>query len=202
MKSILGYLFICLILLVSSNALIAQEFEVDGKAKIVDLTLDNSASTVVVVLADGTLGTRNVSTIGGSGSGPFIVGGGSANNGFDNGTNNFIPMASSTVRGEISGNADSRVPMNGTISAFEGAINGSTSEADYTFTVYKNGAATALTCTINQGVSSCTNLVNSIQFCEGDRISVLYTGNETDNTASDNRFGRWIGIFTPGGTCP
>ena len=191
------------ILIIYCDNLAAQDLEVDGTAKVTDLTHDNSASQVVVVLSDGTFGTRDASSIGGGGgASPFIVGGGSANNGFDDGTDNFIPMSSSTVRGNVPGLADTRVPMNGTISSFEGAINGPTTEANYVFTVYKNGAPTALTCTINQGSTSCTELGTSIQFCAGDRISVLYVGNETDNSASDNKFGRWVAIFAPGGVCP
>jgi len=198
MKSIFGYLLACTLIFTSNYHLIAQNLEVDGKAKVTDLTLDNSADQVVVVLDDGTLGTRDASSLGGSGgASPFIVGGGSANNGFDDGTNNFIPMASSTVRGETSGLSDTRVPMDGVISGFEGAINGPTAEANYTFTVYKGGSATPLTCTINQGSSTCTNLENSVQFCTGDRISVLYVGDETDGTVVDNRFGRWVAVFTP-----
>jgi hypothetical protein len=46
-------------------------------------------------------------------------------------------------------------------------------------TLRKNGADTALTCTISAGQSSCTNLVSSVTFANGDLLSLRYdeTGN-------------------------
>ena len=50
---------------------------------------------------------------------------------------------------------------------------------DFDLTLRKNGAATALTCTIVDGASSCSDLVNSVAFADGDLLSLGYT--ETNN---------------------
>ena len=184
------------------SVLNGQDLLVEGTAKIETLTLDNNADQVLVLLANGNIGVRDVSTItgGGGGSSNFIVGGAASNNGFDNGTDNFMPMGSGTVRSDVIANVDSRVPMDGTLSMLEGGINGSTTGTDYTFTVYKNGTPTAITCTVSSGSVTCTDLSNSVQFCTGDRIAVNYVGDD-DGTNSDNRVGRWIALFTPN-PCP
>jgi hypothetical protein len=48
-----------------------------------------------------------------------------------------------------------------------------------TLTLRKNGVNTALTCTIPVGSSSCSDLVNSVAFVNGDLLSIQYaeTGN-------------------------
>jgi hypothetical protein len=55
-----------------------------------------------------------------------------------------------------------------------------------TLTLRKNAVDTALTCTVGTGSSSCTNLVSSVGFADGDRFSVRY--NETGNTNTRVRF--------------
>jgi hypothetical protein len=48
-----------------------------------------------------------------------------------------------------------------------------------TLTLRQNGADTALTCTIAASASSCTDLVDSVAFADGDLLSLRY--NETGN---------------------
>lgn|GEM_PF-4782773 len=45
----------------------------------------------------------------------------------------------------------------------------------------KNGASTALTCTIAALGSSCTDLVNSVTFADGDLMSILYSESGNPN---------------------
>lgn len=178
----------------------AQDLEVIGKAKISTLTKDNAASEVVIILADGNLGKRDVSSLptggGGGGASSFIVGGGSSFNGFGT-ADNFIPMASS-VRANSFEEVKTRVSMAGSITKFEGAIKGATAAGSYTFHILKNGTDTNITCVITGATTySCTDLSNCVQFVEGDYVAVRYTG-----SGATNREGRWSAIFTPGGGCP
>jgi hypothetical protein len=55
-----------------------------------------------------------------------------------------------------------------------------------TLTLRKNAVDTALTGTVGGGSSSCTNLVNSVSFLDGDMLSMRY--NETGNTNTRVRF--------------
>jgi len=55
-----------------------------------------------------------------------------------------------------------------------------------TVTLRKNAVDTALICTVGVGSSSCTNLVNSVSFADGDRLSFRY--NETGNTNTRTSF--------------
>ncbi len=181
--------------LLTFNMVNSQNLEIEGKATVTDLPTDNAAGKVVVLLSDGSLGTRDVSSLGGGE--PFIVGGGSANNGFDDGTNNFMSMGSGTIRTGDFSTSRTRSPMSGRFSKFEAAINLATSGTDYTFTLYVNGAPKSLTCKINVGNLSCTDLTNSVVICEGDEVAVLYTGDDADDMVNDNRHGRWIALFTP-----
>jgi len=54
------------------------------------------------------------------------------------------------------------------------AITGGVNASSGVFTVLKNGAGTAITCTVGTG-TSCTDLVNSASFAAGDRISIQFT---------------------------
>jgi hypothetical protein len=51
-----------------------------------------------------------------------------------------------------------------------------------TLTLRQNGADSALTCTVAEGESSCTNLVDSVAFADGDLLSVRH--NESGNPNS------------------
>jgi hypothetical protein len=51
-----------------------------------------------------------------------------------------------------------------------------------TLTVRRNGVNTALTCTIPSGSDTCSNLVNSEAFADGDLLSILYNETGGPNT--------------------
>jgi hypothetical protein len=72
------------------------------------------------------------------------------------------------------------VPVSsGTASKLVFNVSSALSGATATITVRKNGANTTLTCTIPDGGSSCTDLVNTVAFADGDLLSLSYT--ETNN---------------------
>jgi hypothetical protein len=48
--------------------------------------------------------------------------------------------------------------------------------------VRKNGVDTALTCTIVSGQSSCSNLVSTVTFADGDVLSLRYAETGAPNT--------------------
>jgi hypothetical protein len=72
------------------------------------------------------------------------------------------------------------VPVSsGTASKLVFTVSAALTGATATITVRQNGSDTALTCTIPDGGSSCTNLVDSVTFADGDLLSLRY--NETNN---------------------
>jgi hypothetical protein len=74
------------------------------------------------------------------------------------------------------------VPVSsGTASKLVLTVSANLSGATATLTLRKNGANTALTCTIPSGQSTCTNLVDSIPFADGDLLSLRY-----DETGAPN----------------
>jgi hypothetical protein len=72
--------------------------------------------------------------------------------------------------------ANQNVPVSsGTASKLVMAVSanlGATETA--TLTIRRNGVNTALTCTIPSGSSTCSNLVSSEAFANGDLLSILY----------------------------
>lgn len=63
----------------------------------------------------------------------------------------------------------------------------------YTFTLYKNGSPTALTCTISESDIECQDTTNEITLAQGDLISI-----ESVPTSSPSaRDARWSFIFEP-----
>jgi hypothetical protein len=58
--------------------------------------------------------------------------------------------------------------------------------ASVTLTLRQNGADTALTCTVGEGESTCSNVVDEVAFADGDLLSVRY--NEVGNPNSRPRF--------------
>jgi hypothetical protein len=58
--------------------------------------------------------------------------------------------------------------------------------ASVTLTLRQNGADTALTCTVGEGESTCSNVVDEVAFADGDLLSVRY--NEAGNPNSRPRF--------------
>lgn len=90
-----------------------------------------------------------------------------------------FPMPAGTVR-----QLRVRVPT-----AAGGAGSGNT----WRFTVHKNGSPTAVTCTIFEIASSCSDLVNDAPFAAGDLISLRVEAISNP----DNSEGVWTAQFTP-----
>lgn len=74
-------------------------------------------------------------------------------------------------------------------------LNGTPGSSDsYAFTVRRNGADTAVTCTVSGSASSCVDTSNSVAFAADDTISIKVT---PTGTPSARRMG-WTGKFVPG----
>lgn len=80
------------------------------------------------------------------------------------------------------------MPTSGTIDNFYVNLNASPgSPASYVFTVYKNGVATAITCTIVNSATIGTDTTHSVSYAAGDTISIESVPN-TAPTARTTRF--------------
>lgn len=65
------------------------------------------------------------------------------------------------------------MPTSGTIDRLYVALNNTPGgAATYTFTVYKNGSPTAVTCTVTSAATTASDLSNSVTFSAGDTISL------------------------------
>lgn len=70
-------------------------------------------------------------------------------------------------------NAHFPIGVSGTITGLRASTGGSPgSGQSYTFTLYKNGAATSMTCTISDGNTSASDLTNAVTVAPGDILSV------------------------------
>jgi hypothetical protein len=94
--------------------------------------------------------------------------------------------------------AQVRMPYAGTLSNFEGRLNAAVTNPSGagTFTVYKNGSPTAVTCggaSFTVGSFACTDLTNTVTFAAGDLIAVLYA---TTVNNSCCKVPRWTAQYT------
>lgn len=130
--------------------------------------------------------------------GSFIIGGGSPVNVNGSTGTTFLPMAASG-RFATYGAAKSIVSVAGKLSKFSGMLDGTAgATGSYTYVVFKNGSADALTCTVaGSAARSCTDSSNCIAFADGDTIAVRVVA-----SGASNRMPRWNGVFAPGGSCP
>ncbi|HOX70466.1 hypothetical protein [Dokdonella sp.] len=78
------------------------------------------------------------------------------------------------------------VPVSGTIGGLQVRTNvvPGASPNSYTFTVYVNGAATAATCVIGTGATSCSDSVHTVAISMGDAVSLQQVGFSTPTAAS------------------
>lgn len=77
------------------------------------------------------------------------------------------------------------MPTSGTIDKLYVILNNTPGgAATYTFTVYKNGSPTAVTCTVASAATTASDLSNSITFSSGDTISVASTPTGTPSARS------------------
>ncbi len=134
---------------------------------------------------------------GGTAGGASLVGGGWGN--FQGmATTNYYGMFHG-FRGTAHGDVESRVGAAGALTAFSAAITTAPPTGSWAFTLFKNGAAQAMTCSITGANTSCLDAASCVDLTTGDEIAVevVPTG------ATANAGGpRWTAVFTAGASCP
>ncbi|MFQ5528151.1 MAG: hypothetical protein ACE5GX_18090 [Thermoanaerobaculia bacterium] len=134
---------------------------------------------------------------GGGASGESLVGGG---------WGNFQGMATTNYYGMFHGfrstayaEVKSRVGAAGTLTAFSGAITAAPPTGSWSFTVFKNGVAQTMACSISGASTSCVDATSCIDLAAGDEIAVEVV----PSGASANAGGpRWTAVFAAGDACP
>ncbi len=133
----------------------------------------------------------------GGAAGSSLVGGGWIN--FQGmATTNFYGLFHG-YRGTTYTEVRSRVGTAGTLTAFSAAITTAPPTGSWAFTLFKNGVAQTMTCSITGANTSCLDAASCTELAAGDEVAVqvVPTG------ASANAGGpRWTGVFTAGGSCP
>ena len=78
------------------------------------------------------------------------------------------------------------IPMSGTIGGLQvrSSATPGNSPNSYTFTVYVNGAPTAVTCVMTTAQSSCNDATHSVAIVPGDTVSLYRYANSGPNDAS------------------
>lgn len=111
-----------------------------------------------------------------------VIGGNYANSG----TNRFlIPWANSTTATEA--NANIPVPSGVASKLVVSLTVAPGAGHSATVTVRKNGVDTVLSCTVSESATTCINTTDSVNFSDGDLLSVLYT--EVNAAGARIRFG-------------
>jgi hypothetical protein len=134
---------------------------------------------------------------GGGGGGQSLVGGGWGN--FQGmATTNYYGMFHG-YRGTAYGEVESRVGAAGALTSFAASITTAPPTGSWNFTLFKNGAAQGMTCSISGANTGCLDAAGCVDLAAGDEIAVqvVPTG------ASANAGGpRWTAVFTAGASCP
>jgi len=134
---------------------------------------------------------------GSAGTSVVILGGGSGSTNLQTGNTNYVSMFNS-YRSATESDVEQVMPVAGTLSnlyvRLDGTAGAAASGRSYTFTVRKNTADTAVTCTILETATSCSDATNSVAFSAGDLISVKSVPSATAPTA---RAMRWSATFAP-----
>jgi len=153
------------------------------------LTIANNAITTAKI-ADGQITTNKLA----SGAVPTIIGGSSGTT-MGNAATNFMGLF--TVGSATESVVQVPVQTSGTISNFDVRISAAagTLPNSWTFTLRKNGASTAIACTISGTTATqCGDAANSVSFSAGDLLTIQIVPNSTP-TAS---IGRWTArLSTP-----
>jgi len=138
----------------------------------------------------------NEGSSGGEG-GPSLVGGGWGN--FQGmATTNYYGMFHG-FRGTAYDEVKSRVDVSGTLTSFSGAITSAPPAGSWAFTLFKNGAAQAITCSISGVDTGCLDATGCVDVIAGDEIAVQVV----PTSASANAGGpRWTAVLTPSAACP
>lgn len=105
------------------------------------------------------------------------------------GGNGSLPSSSVTNYTQMSGmpnwttsESTSRnvIPVAGRITNLYIKLSGSNSTGDYTFTVYKNGSPTSMTCAVSTGPTTCNDTTHPFSVSPGDTISLQSTPHSPD----------------------
>ncbi len=128
----------------------------------------------------------------------MILGGGSGTTNLQFGNTNYVSMLNS-YRSATESDVEQMMPVAGTLSnlyvRLDGAAGAAGSGRSYTFTVRKNGTTdTAVTCTVLETATLCSDTTNSATFSAGDLISIKSDPSATAPTA---RAMRWSAKFAP-----
>jgi hypothetical protein len=122
----------------------------------------------------------------------MIVGGGTRNSTINNGTTNFVPMFNAGVFANAEASAQQIVPLAGTLSKFYVHLSGSPGNGrSFSFFVRVDGADTAVTCTVADANTSCSDTTHSVAINAGSLIAIRAAGAGNPTARS---FG-WTALF-------
>jgi hypothetical protein len=126
----------------------------------------------------------------------LIVGGGTGTQELSAGAASFVPMFDS-LRSPDETAVQQQVPFAGTLSRLhvrlDGTAGASGSGEFYTFTIRLNGSDTAVTCTILETATNCSDSVNTVLFNAGDLLSLGVVPSASNPTT---RAMRWTAQFS------
>ncbi len=111
-------------------------------------------------------------------------------------------MFSSTAAQTNESDAQQVIPVAGTLSNLCVLLNkapqNGAGNQQIVFTVFKNGVATGVTCTIAENATNATDITHTVSFAVGDTITLESdpTGSTTNNPAT-NIFVRWGAKYAP-----
>jgi len=124
------------------------------------------------------------------------VGGGTVDGNLNANNVYYVPIFSSLPAGTAESAVAQVLPVGGTLSRFNVLLNGAPGgNKSYAFVVRKNGADTAVGCTVSGGSTvSCSDPVNTVTFAADDTIAIKVTPSGSPST---RRMG-WTGKFVAG----
>lgn len=138
----------------------------------------------------GATGAQGATGPGGPSGGPAVIGGATGTASLCN--NCFMGMlaaGSSTTEDQFQQN----VPMAGTLANLYVRGDGTIGGSSITYTVRKNGADTAVTCTMTSAQSTCSDTAHSVGFSAGDLISI----GTAKSGATTPQQTRWTASYGP-----
>jgi hypothetical protein len=115
-------------------------------------------------------------------SGNTIIGGGTGSDSLSTSGSSYVPAFASNVTtgGGAEALVQQVVPVGATLSNFYVRLSGTPGTGDsYIVTVRRDGAATAVTCTIGAAATSCNDLTHTATFTAGQLLSIQVTATGT-----------------------
>ena len=122
------------------------------------------------------------------------------------GWHNFQGMATTNYYGLFHGfrgtaydEVESRVGAAGTVTGFAAAITSAPPTGSWVFTLFKNGAAQAMSCSIAGSDDECLDAAGCVEVAVGDEIAVeVVPSGATANAGGP----RWTAVLSAGASCP